>query len=75
MCSAGDLLQPYAIKIGVGVAALAGQNRLETAEDDSVSLEGNEEVLLRVDDGSGAGNGGIATDDGECKGCDEEKRT
>jgi hypothetical protein len=43
------LLQPYPVKVGVGVAALAGQSRLKTAEDDGVSLEGNEEILLGIE--------------------------
>jgi hypothetical protein len=60
VCSAGDLPQSYAITIGVGSADLAGQSGLKTAEDDGVSLEGNEEILLRVDDGGTNGEEAVA---------------
>jgi hypothetical protein len=43
------LLQPYPVKVGVGIAALAGQSRLKTAEDDCGSLEGNEKILLGIE--------------------------
>ena len=60
MCSAGDLLQPYAVKVDVGVTTLAGQSRLKTAEQDGVSLEGNEEILLGVDAGDSDGEETVA---------------
>jgi hypothetical protein len=46
--SAGELLQPYALRVGVGVAALAGQNRLKATKDGRIPLERNEEILLGV---------------------------
>jgi hypothetical protein len=46
--SAGELLQPYATKVGVGVAALAGQSGLRATKDDRIPPERNEEILLRV---------------------------
>jgi hypothetical protein len=46
--SAGELLQPYALEVGVSVAALAGQSRLKATKDGRIPLERNEEILLGV---------------------------
>jgi hypothetical protein len=69
----GGFTSALPIKIRIGAAALAGQSRLIAAEDERVSLEGNEQIL------PGGGGGGAhgeetATDDRESERCSEQNR-